>query len=99
MGRSYNENKELSKLVVMLSKADIPFDLLTWNMCGEGALEICSPTKDSGCAVSAVSHMFSYGGSKGLIEVLGSNNPHMENDDVVGYLTAEEAFKYFDNRG
>ena len=95
---TFNENKELSKLVIMLSKADIPFDLLTWNLYGEGALQVCSPSKDN-CAVSAECHIFSYGGHKGLIEVLGNNNPHMENNDAIGYLTAEEAFKYFDNRG
>lgn len=85
---------ELSKLAALLGKANIPFEIVAWVMCGEPCLQICSPSKKN-CKVDAASHSFIYGGSEGLLEVMGSVNKNLENDDVVGWLTAAEAFDYF----
>ena len=60
----------------------------------EATFLIASPNEKER-VVDAVSHCNSYGGSKGLIEVLGSRNRDKENSNVIGWLTAEEAFEYF----
>lgn len=85
---------EMTKLAVMLAKANIPFELHTWSTCNEDCLQIASPSKEN-MVVDAVCHKFSYGGSSGLIEVMGSANKNLPNNDVVGWLTAEDAFQYF----
>lgn len=87
-------HSELSKLAALLGKANIPFEIASWVMGGEACLTLCSPSQKD-CKVDAASHSFIYGGEAGLLEVLGSVNPAAPNDDVVGWLTAEEAFKYF----
>ena len=85
---------EMTKLAVMLAKADIPFEIHTWAAGGEDCLQIASPSKEN-MKVDAICHAYSYGGKSGLIEVLGSVNKDLPNDDVVGWLTAEDAFQYF----
>lgn len=85
---------EMTKLAVLLAKEDIPFELVSWSVKGEATTSICSPSQED-CIVDAVCHQFSYGGQDWLLEVMGSANPELENIDVVGYLTAEEAIKYF----
>ena len=85
---------QITKLAILLAKADIPFELFPFDVGGEATIQIACPDKN-GMLVDAVSHKFSYGGNDGLIEVMGSINPKEPNDDVVGWLTAEEAFKYF----
>jgi len=85
---------EMTKLAVLLAKEDIPFELVSWSVNGEATTSIVSPSQED-CIVDAVCHQFSYGGEEGLLEVLGSANPELENIDVVGFLTAEEAIKYF----
>ena len=87
---------ELTKLACLLAKADIPFELYAFPAGDECAIQIASPSKENQL-VDAVSHKFCYGGSEGLIEVLGSVNPKLPNHDVVGWLTAEQAFPYFVN--
>ena len=87
-------NNELNTLACMLAKADIPFEIVAFIIDGEPAIQIASPSKKD-CVVDAVSHKFTYGGSEGLLEVLGSANPNCPNDDVVGWCTASEAFQYF----
>lgn len=89
----YN-NTEITKLACLLAKADIPFDLVAWENSDESTIQIAFPNKEH-CRVDAVSHKYSYGGLDGLIEVLGSVNSNFPNDDVVGWLTADEAFRYF----
>lgn len=89
---------EINKLVCLLAKANIAFELCPFPIGGECTLQICYPDKDT-CKVDAVSHQYSYGGKDGLIEVLGSVNPDFPNYDVVGWLTAEEAFPYFVDKG
>lgn len=85
---------EITKLAVLLAKEDIPFEIHPFVLCGEPAIQIASPSKKD-TIVDAVCHKFSYGGNAGYLEVLGSVNPNEPNDDVVGWLTAEQALKYF----
>lgn len=85
---------EITKLAVLLAKENIPFELNSFIVSKEPTLQICSPNKKN-AVVDAVCHEFSYGGPEGLIEVLGSRNVNKPNDDVVGWLTAEEAIVYF----
>lgn len=87
-------NTEINKLAVLLAKADIPFEIVAWVLDGEATIQIASPNKKN-CVVDAVSHKFSYGGNEGLLEVLGSANPNLPNEDVVGWCTADKAFQYF----
>lgn len=90
----YN-NAEMTKLACLLAKANIPFELVAWECGGEPTLQIAYPNKEH-CLVDAVSHKYSYGGTKGLIEVMGSVNPDLlEGDSVRGWLTANEAFQFF----
>lgn len=96
MMNMYN-NPEMTKLICLLAKADIPFELIAWECNEKPTLQIAHPNK-AHSVVDAVSHEYSYGGKQGLIEVLGSVNPNCPNEDVRGWLTAEEAFCYFVNK-
>lgn len=81
----------MTKLAVLLAKADIPFELRGIT-CGDAAasVQICSPSVDN-CLIDAICHQYSYGGKEGLLEILGTGL-----DDVAGWLSAEEAFTYFE---
>lgn len=85
---------EITKLAKMLAKEDIPFELYPWIVNGEATIQIASPDKEH-CVVDAVCHQYSYGGKSGLLEVLGSANPNLPNEDVKGWMTANEAYQYF----
>ena len=86
---------EMNKLVVILAKAGVEFEIGTFIVGGGSTFQICSPSKKN-CKVDAISHKYSYGGPEGLIEVLGTaDEVNAPNDDVMGWLTAEEAAKYF----
>lgn len=91
---------EMHKLIVMLSKANIPFEVYPFTMFNvdthehESTFLVASPNEKNR-VVDAVSHCYSYGGKNGLLEVLGSANIDKDNYDVAGWLTAEEAFEYF----
>lgn len=90
----YKKIVEMNKLMKMLVKAGIPFEIRPVDVLGEPTLQICSPSVQD-CVVDAVCNACAYGGKEGLIEVLGSANPNLPNDDVVGWCTANEAFQYF----
>lgn len=86
-------NSELTRLVVLLSKNDIPFEigLYKWytdliSHKDDIRMQILTPTvKDA--VVDAVS----LDNQDGLIEILDRKFT----EDVISYLTAEEAFEYF----
>lgn len=82
--------QEMHKLLAMLVRENIPFEIhsfqLTLNEC---TWQIASPSKENQI-IDAVSHKYTYGGSDGKIEILSELT-----DDVVGWLTAEEALPYF----
>ena len=81
----------MTKLAVLLTKADIPFELRGQiSTLDTASVQICSPSVDN-CLIDAVCHQYSYGGNQGLLEILAVGL-----DDVVGWLSAEEAFEYFE---
>lgn len=78
------ENNEMDKLIPMLCKADIPFDLAIHM----GRPQIIYPSvKEKVC--DAVLHWGSYGRQQGLLEIMGLCDTE---DEVEGWLTADEVF-------
>ena len=89
MYETQKANKEINKLIVLLVEHNIPFEARAINIDNEPSIQVCSPAVQSfGC--DAVSHKFSYGGTEGLIEIMS-----LYEDDVIGWLSGEEALKYF----
>lgn len=80
------ENNEMNKLIVMLCKADIPFDLAIHF----GRPQVIYPSVDNRIC-DAICHWGSYGHENGLLEIMGLCDG--VDDDVVGWLTAEEVFE------
>lgn len=86
-------NKELTKLVILLSKSDIPFEIELYKWATDIVnhkdilrMQVLTPTvKD------AVIDAVSLDNQDGLIEILDRKFT----EDVISYLTAEEAFEYF----
>lgn len=81
--------KNIDDLVTMLVISNIPFELRAVITVDEPSIQICSPSIEN-CLIDAVSHKFSYGGNEGFIEIMSEFEP-----DVVGWLDAKAAFKYF----
>ena len=81
---------QIFKLKSMLEKAKIPFDFESIY----GGYLLCYPSNiEKSCACSVIEHKFSYGFTNGLLEIMGLlTNKEFKNDEVVGYLTAEEVF-------
>ena len=79
------ENNEMDKLIPMLCKADIPFDLAIHM----GRPQIIYPSIED-CVCDAVLHWGSYGREQGLLEIMGLTES--EEDDVEGWMTAEQVF-------
>lgn len=86
-------NSELTRLVVLLSKNDIPFEieLYKWytdliSHKDDIRMQILTPTVE-GAVVDAIS----LDNQDGLIEIMDRKFT----EDVISYLTAEEAFKCF----
>lgn len=79
------ENNEMDKLIPMLCKADIPFDLAIHM----GRPQIIYPSIED-CVCDAVLHWGSYGREQGLLEIMGLTE-NVE-DSVEGWMTAEEVF-------
>lgn len=80
---------ELNKLAVMLARAGIPFEIKAFNIDKEATWSIVYPC-DALKKISSVSHQFSYGGDKGLIEIW-----RIRSNETIGYLNAKAAFEYF----
>ena len=88
---------EMNNLIKLLAKADIPFEIIPFSMpCMDKkcSLQVRSPSSED-CKIDAVCHNYSYGGDRGLIEVMGDCVRSEEGDSVRGWLTAEQAFEYF----
>lgn len=86
---SENNMTEMNKLVVLLAKAGVPFEINAFDFLGKPTFQICCPSiKEK--KVDAICHEGSYGHHDGLIEIMSDYEI-----DVIGWLTAEEAFKYF----
>lgn len=97
-------NKEMNKLAKLLYQNGIPFEFRAIDttyfdsnnrMKSEISVQICSPSVEN-WRIDAISHNSSYGGQDGLIEIYSEAlKERMEYDCDVGFLTAEEAVKYF----
>ena len=86
---------EMNALIKLLATAYIPFEVRIIEIAlGEQAssLQVCVPSADN-CVTDAICHDFSYGGPKGLLEVMFDGEMMKAEDDVVGYLTARGAFE------
>jgi len=79
------ENNEMDKLIPLLCKADIPFDLAIHM----GRPQIVYPSLESHVC-DAVLHWGSYGHEQGLLEIMGLTDN--DEDGVEGWMTAEEVF-------
>lgn len=86
---------ELLKLVKLLAKADIPFEIYPFTIEKFTATyQVCYPNKQD-CVCDAICHKYSYGHEQGLLEIMGlSEAPE---DDVEGWLTAEQVFERIRN--
>lgn len=91
MEREMSENNmtEMNKLIILLVRNNIPFEIRAWDICEKPTWQICTPSL-ADQQIDAVCHEFSYGHHEGLIEVMSAFE-----EDVVGWLTAEEALPYF----
>lgn len=81
---------EILRLKEMLQEAGIPFDFNPES----GGYHIRYPNKDWTCSV--IEHDYSYGREKDLLEIAGlmtAEEKYREDDDVLGYLTAENVFE------
>ena len=89
-------NKEMNKLIDLLSAKGIPFEVAADVWHDEACIIICSPSVEE-CRLDAASHYYTYGGQQGLIEVMGhGDDSEITSDDVVGWLSAEEALAFFE---
>lgn len=82
------ETTEMDKLITMLCKADIPFDLVILF----GRPQIVYPSMDNPVC-DAVCHWGSYGSNKGLLEIMGLVDESSVGEAVEGFLTADEVFE------
>ena len=89
--------KEMNNLIKLLAKNNIPFDVLAFppfsSMREEDkdfGLQILAPSYDNP-VIDAVCHWGTYGYEDGLIEIMSK----YLDEDVKGWLTAEEAYNYF----
>ena len=83
---------EMNKLIVMLAKADIPFEVYPFSFCDEPTFMVASPSAENR-VIDAVCHKGSFGGKQGLLEIMADKVDGF--DDVLGGLTAERTFEYF----
>lgn len=86
---------EFNKLAKMLKDAGIPHSNRHFEL-GNGRQIILFDSNGKKIA-DAVCHYISYGGRQsGLLEILGAlTEEEIEDDSVLGWLTAEEVFKRF----
>ena len=86
------ETKEIIKLHEMLKKANIPHIFKEYLegyqiIIVENNIVLCD------CVINRIS----YGHEKGLLEIYGAlTEKEYEEDEVLGYLNAEEVFKRFE---
>jgi hypothetical protein len=88
--------KEIIRLHEMLAENDIPHVI---RRCLDG-WQVCYPEVRPGdeCVVDAVEHLGSYGRELDLLEIMGLLTPEEEaEDNIAGYLTAENVFERFKN--
>ena len=90
---------EILKLKSMLENANIPFE---FDNLYDG-YHLCYPRDnkskdDTGRVCSVIQHFGSYGHSENLLEIMGLlTEEESQNDEVVGWLSAEEVFDRINN--
>lgn len=62
------------------------------SLCGGAQVIVCNDKNE--IEWDAICHSYSYGGDRGLIEIMGG--PVEDSDDVEGYLTADEILARID---
>lgn len=78
---------EMITLIDKLDAANIPYAV---EMDAFGAIHVMYPDNwEEGCKCSVICHRFSYGGSEGLLEIMGLTDSE---DNVEGWLTANDVF-------
>lgn len=83
-----NKYKEIFRLKEMLEKKNIPF---IFRNIFDG-FQICYPDiKNRVCSV--IEHEGSYGHNQDLLEIMGLLTDGETDDDVLGYLNAENVFE------
>ena len=80
----------ITELARMLHQAGIPYEM---RKLYDG-WQICYPKCDK-CKGDVVKHCYSYGHDLNQLEAYGF---HLPKNDVAGYLTAQEAFEFFDSQ-
>lgn len=87
-GRNKTDYKEIFVLAEKLLEAGIPFKIRELN----GGYQIAYPNYEERVC-SVVEHSFSYGAGYDLLEIMGLlTEAESENDDVIGYLSADNVF-------
>ena len=82
---------EMTKLINMLTEANIPFELTT-DAVGTPNNQVWYPTH-ANPVCDVICHKYSYGGKDGLLEIMGLvDEKKSGGDSVEGYLTADEIF-------
>jgi len=79
--------REIERLVKMLDNTIIPYEL-TDDAMGNSNNQIWYPNHDENIC-DVICHEYSYGGNDGYLEIMGLTQ---NEDDVEGWLTAEEVF-------
>lgn len=79
--------REIERLVKMLDNTIIPYEL-TDDAMGNSNNQIWYPNHDEKIC-DVICHEYSYGGNDGYLEIMGLTQ---NEDDVEGWLTAEEVF-------
>lgn len=94
---------QITKLVCLLVKEDIPFKLNAGPILihpgddypNAGIQVMIKQEKYDRPIVDAVINCMSYGHERGLIEIMAHGLvSDVTNDDVIGWLTGEEAFEF-----
>lgn len=94
---------QITKLVCLLAKEDIPFKLVAGPILthpgddypNAGMQVVIEDEKFGGPIIDAVINCMSYGHERGLIEIMAhSLVSEVTNNDVIGWLTGEEAFEF-----
>ena len=80
---------EMVTLIDKLTIANIPFEV-TDDVMENKNNQVWYPSHDN-CICDVICHEFSYGGDKGLLEIMGLVEESCV-DDVEGWLTADEVF-------
>lgn len=89
-----NLNKEIYKLINMLTEADIPFDFYERDMGDQYQIfQILYPSVDIRVC-SVIQGDYTYGGKYDLLEIRGLlTRRERKHDLVAGFLTSVEVFK------